>query len=449
MQGRKSGTFTAVHDARRTSEIALRTFVMARWVLLGLISLGWAVQLASPSAFATIISWFPPPPEPRGTAAVMVVLALLNLGTQRWIIGSGRSTANLAGLHLIIDATALTVLLALSGGLINSFTTMYFVPITLATQVSPRWTWAVSAYCLVMFASLFALAPVPEHSHAAHDFEAHLRGMWVAFAMSGALITYFVHRIAISLDRVRHELVRLRHEAIQDRHLAAMGTLAAGAAHELGSPLGTIRMLVSDLNYMDEEERSEAIGTITDEVGRCKHIIQQMASPELRLATLGRDSPTWPLAEFVREFEGRIGEIAVTVELLGLGGATPQRCGQPREVIGQILRELVHNAAEACRGRESSVGVKVSLRLDGDTVDVLVEDNGVGLDPEATAAAFDPFFSTREEGQGMGLGLYLARAHMRQLGGSIELSSELGVGSRVRVRFPLGAPLERPPAGSG
>ncbi len=168
-----------------------------------------------------------------------------------------------------------------------------------------------------------------------------------------------------------------------------------------------------------------------------------MASPELRLATLGRESPTWRLADLAEELEGRVGDVAVRVDLSGADGPAALLCGQPREVIGQILRELVNNAAEACRGREGSEGVKVVMGLDGETVDVLVEDDGVGLDPEAVDAAFDPFFSTREEGQGMGLGLYLARAHLRQLGGAIELTSTLGVGSRVRVRFPLGAPVDR------
>jgi len=414
--------------------------------MLVLIALGWAVQRATPAAFEQIISWFPPPPEPTGTAAVMVILAAHNLGTQRWILGPGRATTHLAGFHLLIDATALTVLLALSGGLINSFTTMYFVPITLATQVSPRWTWVVSGYCLVMFASLFALGPAADHSHAAHDFEAHLRGMWVAFAISGALITYFVHRIAISLDRVRNELGRLRHEATQDRHLAAMGTLAAGAAHELGSPLGTIKMLVSDLNYMDEEERGEAITTITAEVSRCKHIIQQMASPELRVPTFGRAASVWPLQELALEIPRSSGEIAVELELAQAVQRPECGCGQPREVLGQILRELVSNAVEACRQRPGSAGVRVVFGLEGETVEVLVKDDGAGMDTEAATAAFDAFFSTREEGQGMGLGLYLARAHLRQLGGSIELTSRAGVGSTVCVRFPLGAPSGRPSA---
>jgi hypothetical protein len=218
------------------------------------------------------------------------------------VLGRQRATTTIAGAHLLLDAVALTALLALSGGVTNSFTTMYFVPMTLATQLSPRWTWAVAATSLLGFAALFVLAPPPSGppGHEQH-FIGHIRGMWVAFGMSAAFMTYFVHRIALSLARQRAELARLRLAAAQDRQLAALGTLAAGAAHELGSPLGTVSMLVSDLAVMSEAERGEAIATIKQELQRCKHILGQMSSPELRVRSLAAASEPWPLARLAEE----------------------------------------------------------------------------------------------------------------------------------------------------
>lgn len=426
-----------MHDERRSAAIALRTFVTWRWVLLGLIALGWAGQYMIPATYERIISWFPPAPEPRGTAATLGVLTVLNVITQRWILPTGRASQNLAGAHLIVDATALTVLLALSGGVINSFTAMYFVPITLSTQVSPRWTWALATYCLCAYAVLFLLAPV-DHHIAHHNFDNHVRGMWVAFAISGVLITYFVHRIAISLARQRRELARLQSEATQDRHLAAMGTLAAGAAHELGSPLGTIAMLAADIEVMDERERAEASSSIKEAIGRCKHILAQMRSPELRVPTLGRDRRSWPLRELPTEVQGDA-EGPVTVLMTEAFAAPGLASDQPREVVGQILRELVANAAEACRRRPGSTGVRVHFDVDTEarTIEIAVQDDGVGMSAEAAEAAFDAFFSTKAEGQGMGLGLYLARAHARQLGGSIDLETEVGEGTTLHLSFPL------------
>ncbi len=426
---------TMLEMSSSSANITLRTFVFARWVLLALICLGWGFQLLDPKAFQMILSWFPPPPEPRGTAAVVIVLALCNLATMRWVLKPGRATPNIAGIHLLIDATALTALLALSGGVMNSFTTMLFVPITLATQISPRWTWGLAIYCLAGFAGLFFVAPQSGHHTHGHDFVGHVRGMWVAFGISGTFMTYFVQRIAQSLARQRAELTRLRDQANQDRHLAAMGTLAAGAAHELGSPLGTIGMLTSDLKYMDEDERNEAVATIKQEVKRCKHIIHQMASPELRLPTLPAEAPSWEVGELATELRSMSIDCALQVT------CTDDVCGiettLPREVLGQILRELVLNAAEACRRRPGSSGVEVSCSRRGEQLRIKVVDDGVGMDPEAVQAAFDPFYSTKPEGEGMGLGLYLARAHLRQLGGKISLQSTPARGTSIEIIAPL------------
>lgn len=418
-----------------SAEITLRFFVMARWVLLGLIGLGWTLQTISPGLFDQLLSWFPPAPEPTGTAAVTIILALSNLYVMRWVLGRGRATTAVAGIHLLVDAAALTALLALSGGVTNAFTTMYFVPMTLATQLSPRWTWAVAAACLVGFAGLFALMPVSAGppGHEAH-FIGHVRGMWVAFGMSAAFMTYFVHRIALSLARQRAELARLRLAAAQDRQLAALGTLAAGAAHELGSPLGTIGMLVADLSLMEADERTEAIRTMKQEIARCKHILQQMSSPELRVRSLGPAADPWPLSLLAAELRGAAGEVKLAFETDAavMAGATTT---QPSDVVLQILRAVVSNGADACRGR-AGAGVTVRVAASEEQAVITVVDAGTGMAPQAVAAAFDPFFSTKAEGQGMGLGLYLARAHLRQLGGTIDLESEPGRGTTVHIRFP-------------
>lgn len=422
---------------RSSAEITLRLYVQARWVLLVLIAFGWTAQAMSPGLFSWVVSWFPPPPEPRGTAAVVILLVVGNVWVRLRVLGRQRATTTIAGVHLLVDSVALTALLALSGGVTNSFTTMYFVPMTLATQLSPRWTWAVAATSLLGFAALFVLAPAPAGPPGhEHHFLGHIRGMWVAFGMSAAFMTYFVHRIALSLARQRAELARLRLAAEQDRQLAALGTLAAGAAHELGSPLGTVAMLVGDLAVMSEAERGEAITTIREELQRCKHIVGQMSSPELRVRSLGRASEAWSLARLAEEVPpGSTGEVRLHVEVDA--SANRARTTQPIEVLGQIVRAVVANAVDACRQSAGSTGVRLRVAAEGEQARVTVIDDGVGMAPQAAAAAFDPFFSTKPEGQGMGLGLYLARAHLRALGGTIELESQPGHGTTVQVRFPL------------
>lgn len=423
----------------RSAQITLRALVTARWVLLALLGFTGILVTVAPDALGPLRSWLPQRPSTSAFVALLVGWSTINLATQGLVLARGRGTRTIAGAHLLVDAAFLTILLALSGGATNAFTTLYFLPITLATQVSPRWTWALAGFCLACFAALFLLHPIPQGppGHEAH-FAGHLRGMWVAFAVSGALITYFVHRIALSLSRQREELGRLHEQALEDRHLGALGSLAAGAAHELGTPLGSIELLVAELPHMQPAEGKDAIDTIREQVARCKTILQRMASPELRVATLGAEGgPAWCLSELGAEFQGR----RPSVEVAGEG--CDAETTQPREVLGQIVRELVANASDATRRRKDSGAVQVRIECEGEDAVISIHDDGAGMDPTVAARAFDPFFSTKAEGEGMGLGLYLARAQVRQVGGQLELQSAPGRGTTVRLRLPLRPPAPR------
>ena len=477
-----------------SASITLRNLVAARWVLLILVALAAGFHLLAPGTLPALASWLPAG-EPYLTFAILALWAAINV-VSVWRLTQGRVTAAFAGVNLLIDASVLTLLLSLAGGPANPFTLLYFLPITLATQVSPRWTWALAAWCLACFASLFLTAelsgtadfalgrepaameqqhgsspvepaaqsghdhrPVDDHSahthggaqasagpaqaqgHDAHGhFTGHMQGMWVAFGLTGVLITVFVHRIALALARQRDELTQLRQSALEDRHLAAVGTLAAGAAHELSTPLATIHLLVDELPLMEVDERTDAISTIREQVRRCKTIVSSMASPELRVTALGAGAPAWTL--------GRLADELVELELdaplhLRIDDATRRaQIDQPYEVLAQLLRELLSNADEACRRSDrADADIELRLELDGhDSLRASIRDRGVGMDAETQASAFDPFFSTRPEGSGLGLGLYLARAHLRQLGGSIELESEAGIGTEVTIRVPRVGP---------
>ncbi len=475
----RRGADPAVHASRASARITLRNLIAARWVLLVLVLVVALVELLARGAVPALVGWMPSSERPWAVLLVLACWSLLN-GVSVWLLAKDRASDGVAGLHLLIDAAALTVLFGLSGGATNPFTILYFLPITLATQVSPRWTWALALFCLACFASLFVFVPsideMPAHEavpveqadpHAHHHHEAspaepaiapsdapqpgradeaqhehgshfagHLRGMWIAFGIAGVLMTVFVHRIALALTRQRDELVRLRQIALEDRQLAAIGTLAAGAAHELGTPLGTIKLLADELPAMDPSERDEALRTIREQLARCKLIVSRMASPELRVSALGVGEEAWPLGELAEEIEAQA--LDVPLELVIDPSAAAVETRQPFEVLAQLLRELVVNAAEACRRTgDPTRGVTLTIACEGDQALLVVRDRGVGMDTETLASAFDPFFTTRPEGQGMGLGLFLARAHLRQLDGTIELDATPGQGTTAKVRFPL------------
>jgi two-component system sensor histidine kinase RegB len=463
-------------QARANARITLRNLIAARWVLIALASA--SVLLVALAGDRLPVGLLPRSEHPIAVVTTLVVWTLLNLASML-ALAREHASEPLAGAHLLADAVALTLLLALSGGPANPFTILYFLPITLATQVSPRWTWVLAGVCVACFAGLFLLTPVapplePEpasatvsaveadpHAHHHHTpiaqppaataskpqphgehFEGHQLGMWVAFGIVGVLITVFVHRTALALARQRDELAQLRQTALEDRHLTALGALAAGAAHELGTPLGTIKLLVDELPHLPRDESDDALETIREQLARCKMIVSRMASPELRVNALGH-AQSWPLTKLAEELERVDAGVPLTITIDE--GAANQACRQPFDALSQLLRELINNAADACR-RTGDAERDIVVRFDeqGGVLGIDIVDRGVGMDGDALAAAFSPFHSTRPENQGMGLGLYLARAHLRQLGGTIELESELGRGTSVRVELPLDdQPVER------
>lgn len=470
---------TMSDQARANACITLRNLIAARWVLIALASAGVLVAVFVGDQLP--VGLIPRSEHPIAVVTTLVVWTLLNV-VSTLALRRERASEPLAGAHLLADAVALTLLLALSGGPANPFTILYFLPITLATQVSPRWTWVLAGVCVACFAGLFLLTPVdlspppaPAHEpaafvedphahhhhtpaepptaaapHDSHDghFEGHQLGMWVAFGIVGVLITVFVHRTALALARQRDELTRLRQTNLEDRHLTALGTLAAGAAHELGTPLGTIKLLVDELPHLPADESDAALTTIREQLARCKLIVSRMASPELRVSALGPSTShshshsqlqPWALTRLVDEIEGIDVGVPLRVEISE--HVARQTCAQPFNALGQVLRELINNAADACRRTgepQRDVVVRFDIRDDALAIDIV--DRGVGMDSDGLAAAFSPFHTTRPENQGMGLGLYLARAHLRQLGGSIELESELGRGTAVHVELPLRDP---------
>lgn len=409
-----------------SGRITLRGLILARWVLLAVLSGLLALELGVPADSA--MDWRPGATLAASYIATLAVWSLANL-VELYLWRRREPPRLVAGVHLLLDTLFITALLAQSGGAANPFTMLYVVPLTLAIVVSPRWTWAVATASLAGFATLFLFDQGGGGEHAGHHsghFGAHLRGMWLAYGITGALVTYAVHSIATRLNRERLELGALRERALEDRHLAQVGSLAAGAAHELGTPLATMNVLAGDLSRMSAGELADASDTLRSELARCKRILSRMAAPEPRAAS-GADVESWQLSQLADD----LADSEATVTIDDPGGDAIQI---PRGAVSQLVRELVTNARTA---GGADVAVRIRIARTGSEAVIEVEDDGPGMAPDVLAAAFDPFFSTKPEGAGQGLGLYLARAQARLLGGTIDLESALSAGTRAVLRFPL------------
>lgn len=348
------------------------------------------------------------------------------------------SAARVMGGVMTFDTLLLTALLAASGGPMNPFTVFYLVHITLSAVVlRARWTLLVAALSFAGFGALFLL-PGDEHAlhHGAAGLGPHLQGMWVAFVLAAGLTTFFVRKITQAIGHQREQIASLREAAARNARLAAITTLAAGAAHELGSPLGTIAIAAHDAKLALQDGASggsviEDLQLILLEVERCQEILGLMAA---RAAESGEDSRPLRMGDLMRGVRAHLGEergsrIEFRVD------ATEPALALPLAQTTQSVVALVRNGLDAS---PPSQKITVEVNRQGSDAHIAVEDHGSGIAELVLARVGEPFFTTKEPGRGLGLGVFLVRAFVESRGGELVIESKPGVGTRARMRIPMG-----------
>ncbi|MCA9537075.1 MAG: HAMP domain-containing histidine kinase [Myxococcales bacterium] len=383
---------------------------------------------------------------------VLWTLALCTNAAAAWVPKHRQATAG--AWLLAFDVLVLTAILAISGGPTNPFSALYLVYVTLAAMTaSGRATTAITTLAIVAYGSLFVLPlqlldPHAGHAmgHAGHGahmmggasaFDAHLYGMFLALAVTAALLAGFVTRLAAALRRREEELREARAAVARGERLHALTTLSAGAAHELGTPLGTIALVAREIERRvsaDEALHSvrEDAALVRAEVDRCRAILDRMAGRTGE--PVGEAQEEVSLSALLAAVRDRLHESDAARVLLDEGGDLTLRV--PPRAMTQVLENLVRNGLDASPTDAVRVSATVSQEGDRPRVQVRVADHGAGMGPELLARAGEPFFTTKDVGRGMGLGLYLSRAVVEQLGGRFELRSDSGVGTEVCMELP-------------
>ncbi len=347
-----------------------------------------------------------------------------------------RRPASLIAWIFVLDILCLTASLALSGGPNNPFTLLYLVQVTLSAAIlTRRETWAVGALSSFCFAALFWIyRPIPQlemHHHGASP-NLHLVGMWIAFAVAATLVAIFSGKISELLREHEASLLRIQEELAKKDRLAALATLAAGAAHELSTPLATIAVVAKELEHYAETIRDAAVADdsrlVRKEVDRCRAILSRMrvegADPS------GEPLDDVPIVELVRTvskvFPGtlRIDDPSAQATVLQ---------AIPRHAVEQAVVALAKNAIEACPGEPVDLSVH---EHEGEVV-IMVRDKGQGMTAEVLRHVGEPFFTTKDPGKGMGLGIFLVRTLAERLGGSLDIRSIPGNGTVANLRLPL------------
>jgi two-component system sensor histidine kinase RegB len=415
------------------SAIPERNWVNIQW----LARLRWA-QIAGQAATVLAGQFLLEGALPMAALFGVIAVGLVsNLVIELHFFGDRRSSDDVArpvherqiALVMMLDIAVLTGLLYFTGGPNNPFAFLYVVQIALATVLmQARWTWMLVGLSFVGFGILLiAHQPleIPDQRRAV--------GMWVALGVASAFVVYFLRRILLALGERDAELTHARGLAARQERLASLATMAAGAAHELSTPLGTVALAAKELERAltrtGAPELAADARLIREQVGRCRVILDQMSQGA---GTVGENVATSTVGELLDEVLIGIRDMPVvhrdvSPELARTALRLPPRA------VSQALRSLVTNAQDAS---PPTSAVVVSARGGDTTLELVIRDRGAGMPTEILERIGEPFYTTKPPGRGMGLGLFLARAVVEAVGGTLQIDSVAGEGTEVRVALP-------------
>ncbi|MFH2134400.1 MAG: ATP-binding protein [Pseudomonadota bacterium] len=433
-----------------------RLFMLRNWAILAQL----ATLLLVHRFLSTDFAWLP-------MLTTVATLALANVFTW-WRLSRDYPVSHLElFVQLTLDVTILSVLLYYAGGSTNPFISLYLLPLVLAAAILPRrYTWGMAALTLACYSLLMvwyvplpsgdahaqhnmqAMTQIAPDQHAGHNdpdfcrtepvpaaapepsplgdaFNTHVLGMWLGFLISAAVIAYFAVEMAAAVRLRDAQLNRVREDTLRNERIVALGTLAAGAAHEMGTPLSTMAVVIGEMrDECDNPEQKENLSLLDDQVKNCKRILDtlirhaQEPPDEVDVESFLYDVlDEWQLLRPTVHYRYRVDGVQ----------PAPHLSADP--ALRAALLNLLNNAADA-----SPDEMDILLHWNDERTVLEIRDHGPGLTPEAAERAGAAFFTTKEEGRG--LGLFLANATLERLGGSVQLSNREGGGATTEVVLP-------------
>ncbi|GAB1393909.1 ATP-binding protein [Rhodocyclaceae bacterium] len=365
--------------------------------------------------------------------AVLLLLAGFNFIAQRRAAQRDFDPPELAA-QLGIDLTGMSVLLYLTGGASNPLVSLLLLPVAIAALTLPGiWVAAIAGIAIAAYSFLMLYSLPLAIADAERATRLHLAGMWLTFLVSSALIAWFVTRMTAAIRERDAQLAEAREDALRNAQVVALGQLAAGAAHELGTPLATMNVLTGELmqDRRLPDDAKQDLRLMHQQIALCKQLIggltqragigragdgQRVAVPDWLAGLLSRWRSLQPQAN-----------CACVVDTPGLApsvDATP--------ALEQAVVNLLNNAA-----RVTPQEMCVHLTWDAHEIRIGVQDHGPGFPADVLKYAGDePVVS---QTQGAGIGLWLTRAAVRQAGGRLELEN-LTAGAVATIILPWQGP---------
>ncbi|UTF61583.1 ATP-binding protein [Gilvimarinus sp. DA14] len=368
-----------------------------------------------------------------GLLAAINLLSLLRL---KWDVPVGGAEITV---QLLMDILAVAALAYYTGGAANPFLSYILVPVCIAAAVLPGiYAWGLSLVAIGLYGALLVwhepliqLAP-PSHSHH-HEpsINSHLVGMWLNFALSAVLISYFVVKMAAAVRQQQDTLNARREEDLRDEQLLAVATQAAGTAHELGTPLSSIKVLLADLAR--EPEVQELIGDdlalLRNQVNECGEILKRLRQ------RADIDQLTHPPVIAAREYCTQLIDRWQLLRPDAHANFNVHESLQNRQVrfhptIEQAITNVLNNAADA-----STKPLYVSVDTDNEQLVWKITDQGEGFSASATSMLGKRPFTTKPDG--LGIGLFLTHASIQRYGGTVEIATPAEGGTVTTITLPM------------
>ena len=349
-------------------------------------------------------------------------------------------------IELAFDLLQLSFLLYLTGGLANPFALLILAPVTIsATVLSRRSTFLLLSMGLLLISALAIWhRPLPWTGAPLVIPRLYLFGVWSGLALAMTFLALYAARVSAEARQRARALAATQAALARAQKLSDLGTLAAAAAHELGTPLGTItlvaRELLCDLSPADPHHEDAEL--IAEQASRCREILQQLAVTPADAA----DHPfnRQPLAALAREaarpFE-RLTDVVIDIRDRPTDpSAGPQPVVQRRPEILHALTNFIENAVGFARSR-----VVIEVTWDADTVSMRIVDDGPGFDPATLKSLGDPYLRRggrsfagrgREGAAGLGLGVFIAKTLLERTAARVGFSNRSGGGAVVDIRWP-------------
>jgi two-component system sensor histidine kinase RegB len=417
---------------RMVGRVRLRTVLIIRWIAVA----GQALTLLVVHyvlGFPMQIGW-------AGTT--VAALAAVTLAAQVRRPQSERLTDRESALYFAFDILQLAVLLYLTGGLNNPFSVLILAPVTVsAAALSYRSTLSLAGLaiaCVVLLGIRHEPLPWPDGDFDVPDV--FVAGYAIALILAVMFLTFYVYRVAQESRRLSDALSAAQAALDREQRVSSLGALAAAAAHELGSPLGTISLVAKELarDLPKESEHRADAELLVSQSDRCREILAELSRKPEQDKDHFNVLPAGLLVELAAAPHARP-HVALRIEF----APDPSEPRDPvlprRPEIMHGLGNLLQNAIEFAREE-----VKVLIAWTRNEIAITITDDGPGFPPDVLRRLGDPYLSSGGEGldqgqrQGdhMGLGIFIAQNLIERAGGTVGFSNNDYGGAEVRVSWP-------------